>query len=448
MNKKNFKNERKTRATAGAVCGSEMHIASQTFKLNDNTISSVNPEDYAEIVSNLQSAVCLNVARRVACPAHDSKLWSDLPNKKLTFAKVMSKILFVLMSFIYIFLPPWPPKMFRKIVFCHPQQGKYYYLIGESNGKKKACFKASETIGMDHLSICLPQMIKPKVRAVDVFYHLLRCKVFTLPFNEKQKLICAMELYCEQSIRWLHRDKNRTKIRSPNLIIFSQPNSSDLGCCLMMDPNFADIADFLQCDLLIFDYPGYGISEGKTNEKNVYAAIDTVMKYAMNTLGYKADKIILIGFSLGTAAMVHLAEQFKVAALILIAPFTSFLRIATRKPTIIKPWFDMFPSLEKSKKIQSPTLICHGEKDFIVGHNHGVKLQATIPNSEIYLLQHANHQGIFCERDMWDHVEDFLGRRVGITKNWIEHMQQESTFSEVSEAFHEEMNSKKTKMSE
>ena len=46
----------------------------------------------------------------------------------------------------------------------------------------------------------------------------------------------------------------------------------------MMDPNFADIADFLQCDLLIYDYPGYGISDGKTNEKNVYAAIDAVMK--------------------------------------------------------------------------------------------------------------------------------------------------------------------------
>lgn len=407
-------------------------------------------EDYAEIVSNLQSAVCLNVAKRVACPAHDSKLWSDVPTKSSTIWKILSKILFVLFSILYIVLPPYPPKMFRKLVFCCPQKGRYYYLIAVKGNDRKACFRASEANDYDHLTICLPQMIKPKVRAIDVFYHLLRCKVFTLPYDNKHR-ICVMELYCEQSIRWLHRDKNRKKLvisrlitmslpfnfsrtRSPNLIIFSQPNSSDLGCCLMMDPNFADIADFLQCDLLIFDYPGYGVSEGTTNEKNVYAAIEAVMKYATEKLGYPQEKIILVGFSLGTAAMVHLAEQYKVAALVLIAPFTSFFRIVCRRPTVVRPWFDMFPSLEKSKGITSPTLICHGEKDYIVGHEHGVFLKETIPDCELHLLKNASHQGIFCEREMWDKVENFLGKRVGITRNWIEHLHSESSFSEVKDS--------------
>ncbi|CAI2321315.1 unnamed protein product [Caenorhabditis sp. 36 PRJEB53466] len=421
---KNFKTQTKHERKTAGVC-SELHVTASTYQLGENSMSAtVAPEDYANIVSNLQSAVCLNVARRVACPAHDSKLWRDAPMSSCQFWSIVCKVLFVVVSFFYIFLPPVPARMFRKLVFCCPQRGRYYYLIAVKGNTRKAIFKASEAKDYDHLTICLPQMIKPKVRAIDVFYHLLRCKVFTLPYNEKHS-ICVMEMYCEQSIRWLHRDKNRNhrKTRSPNLIIFSQPNSSDLGCCLMMDPNFADIADFLQCDLLIFDYPGYGVSEGTTNEKNVYAAIDAVTKYAIEKLGYPPEKIILIGFSLGTAAMVHVAEQFKVAALVLIAPFTSFFRIACRRPSVVRPWFDMFPSLEKSKGITSPTLICHGERDYIVGHEHGEKLKATIPDCELHLLKNASHQGIFCEREMWDKVEDFLGKRVGITRAWIEHVQ-------------------------
>lgn len=427
---RNFKRgAKKERKTAG-LC-TELHLSVATGPNGENTMSAtLAPEDYATIVSNLQSAVCLNVAHRVACPAHDSKLWSDVMQKSFSIWKIISRILLIIVSIFFVLLPPYPPKLFRKIVFCSPQKGRYYYLIAAKGTKRKACFQASEADGYEHLSISLPQMIKPKVRAIDVFYHLLRCKVFTLPYDEKHK-ICAMELYCEQSIRWLHRDKNRQRLRSPNLIIFSQPNSSDLGCCLMMDPNFADIADFLQCDLLIYDYPGYGVSEGTTNEKNVYAAVEAVMKYAMGTLGYSQDKIILIGFSLGTAAMVHVAEMYKVAAVVLIAPFTSFFRIVCRRPSIIRPWFDMFPSLEKSKGIGSPTLICHGEKDYIVGHEHGVLLKDTIPDCELHLLQHASHQGIFCEREMWDRVEAFLGSRVGITRNWIEHLQSETSISVV-----------------
>ncbi|EFO84688.1 hypothetical protein CRE_03721 [Caenorhabditis remanei] len=447
---RNFKHESKReriireRVTAG-LC-SELHLSANTVQTNNLSVTSasVAPEDYARIVSHLQSAVCLNVARRVACPAHDSKLWTDGEKKKYPILRFLWKVIVVIMSILYVLLPPYPPKLFRKIVFCCPQKGRYYYLIAAKGATRRACFRASEADGYDHLSICLPQMIRPKVRAIDVFYHLLRCKVFTLPYNEKHK-ICAMELVCEQSIRWLHRDKNRkNRLRSPNLIIFSQPNSSDLGCCLMMDPNFADIADFLQCDLLIFDYPGYGVSEGTTNEQNVYAAIESVMKYAMDQLGYPAEKIILIGFSLGTAAMVHVAEMYKVAALVLIAPFTSFFRIVCRRPSVVRPWFDMFPSLEKSRKVTSPTLICHGEKDYIVGHEHGVQLKDTIPDCELHLLKHASHQGIFCEREMWDRVEQFLGTRVGITRNWIEHLQSESSTSpaEISEVIENPVSSR------
>uniref|UniRef100_A0A183G4P6 AB hydrolase-1 domain-containing protein n=1 Tax=Heligmosomoides polygyrus TaxID=6339 RepID=A0A183G4P6_HELPZ len=70
----------------------------------------------------------------------------------------------------------------------------------------------------------------------------------------------------------------------------------------------ADIADFLRCDLLVFDYAGYGISDGRSTEQTVYDSVERVYKYAVNDLGYEPKDIVLIGFSLGTAAMVHIAS--------------------------------------------------------------------------------------------------------------------------------------------
>ena len=54
----------------------------------------------------------------------------------------------------------------------------------------------------------------------------------------------------------------------------------------------ADIADFLHCDMLIFEYPGtfkkktqknafisgYGVSDGEVGERSIYKAIEAVFR--------------------------------------------------------------------------------------------------------------------------------------------------------------------------
>ncbi|KHJ86970.1 hypothetical protein OESDEN_13265, partial [Oesophagostomum dentatum] len=175
---------------------------------------------------------------------------------------------------------------------------------------RQAYFSAKEAEGVEDLQICLPHLLGPKVKAIDIYYHVLRCKPVVLKLYDDVS-ICAMEVMCEQTEKWLKRNFN-SKSRSPKLIIFAQPNSSDIGCCMLMDPNFvglADIADFLRCDLLVFDYVGYGVSDGVSAEKSVYDTVERVYKYATDDLGYDPNDIILIGFSLGTAAMVHIASQ-------------------------------------------------------------------------------------------------------------------------------------------
>ncbi|PIO71830.1 hypothetical protein TELCIR_06261, partial [Teladorsagia circumcincta] len=155
----------------------------------------------------------------------------------------------------------------------------------------------------------------------------------------------------------------------------------------------ADIADFLKCDLLVFDYPGYGVSDGEATEQCVYDSVERVYKYATDDLGYVPKDIVLIGFSLGTAAMVHIASITPdLGAVVLIAPFTSLWRVILRRPNIMESSrLDMFKNYDKAQDIKCPTLVCHGKDDTIVDHHHGLVMKERIANSELFLIA-ASHQ--------------------------------------------------------
>ncbi|KAK6053119.1 hypothetical protein COOONC_09376 [Cooperia oncophora] len=183
--------------------------------------------------------------------------------------------------------------------------------------------------------------------------------------------------------------------------------------------------------MLVFDYAGYGVSDGKATEQSVYDSVERVYKYAIEDLGYAPKDIVLIGFSLGTAAMVHIASITPdLGAMVLIAPFTSLWRVILRRPNITESSrLDMFPNYDKAENIKCPTLVCHGQDDAIVDHHHGLAMKERIANSELFLIP-ASHQGIFCERKMWDDVNRFLREKVNITGAWMEAIQE--TASDVS----------------
>ena len=87
-------------------------------------------------------------------------------------------------------------------------------------------------VGQANVRLCLPPLLTKKVDAVDVFYHILRSRVTILPV-EKDINICSVYMRCD-----LTRMHLPEAGKSPFLIVFCQPNSSDLGTCLLMEPNF------------------------------------------------------------------------------------------------------------------------------------------------------------------------------------------------------------------
>jgi abhydrolase domain-containing protein 17 len=55
----------------------------------------------------------------------------------------------------------------------------------------------------------------------------------------------------------------------------------------------------LQCNIVSYDYSGYGISQGKASEKNMYADIEATYKSIKQRYQISESKIILYGQSIG-----------------------------------------------------------------------------------------------------------------------------------------------------
>lgn len=122
-------------------------------------------------------------------------------------------------------------------------------------------------------------------------------------------------------------------------LLFSHGNAVDLG---QMCSFYFGLGSRIGCNVFSYDYSGYGCSNGKPSEKNLYADIQAAWQALRTRYGISADRIILYGQSIGTVPTVDLASKFDVAAVVLHSPLMSGMRVAF--PDTRRTWcFDAFP---------------------------------------------------------------------------------------------------------
>jgi pimeloyl-ACP methyl ester carboxylesterase len=149
----------------------------------------------------------------------------------------------------------------------------------------------------------------------------------------------------------------------------------------------------LHYDLLMVDYRGYGKSAGTIkNEAQLYADVQAAYNYLK--LSYSEDKIIVLGYSIGTGPAAYLAANNHPKKLILQAPYYS-LPDAMKH---LRPFFDNtkiafhFNVYQFLQATTSPVVIFHGDEDKMFYYGSSVKLKAFFkPGDELITLKGAGH---------------------------------------------------------
>uniref|UniRef100_A0A914R3N3 Serine aminopeptidase S33 domain-containing protein n=1 Tax=Panagrolaimus davidi TaxID=227884 RepID=A0A914R3N3_9BILA len=269
----------------------------------------------------------------------------------------------------YILCPPIPSCIARKGAFWPPKKGASYNLIVEDkHGKEKyvgSARAASKYSEVKIQAILLKKIEKSQYPEYWLYSFMQPVDGFIVKSKSGNSIVCG------------HFKNKRTtaKMYENKVAIFAQPNSSDMGHFTQPSGGFTfpDFANAFGVNLYGFDYSGYGRSGGTASEQNAYDDIESVFDEVVRREG-KDIEILLIGFSIGTTAIIDLASKRpkNLFGIVLIAPLTSGIRFLNKNPRLEKTlWYDCFDSYSKIQYVEVPVLVCHGTDDQMIPLSHG-----------------------------------------------------------------------------
>jgi fermentation-respiration switch protein FrsA (DUF1100 family) len=150
--------------------------------------------------------------------------------------------------------------------------------------------------------------------------------------------------------------------------------------------------------VMMFDYRGYGRSEGTPTEANTYA--DGEAAYAwLRAHGVPDSRIVLYGESLGAGVAVELATRHPAASgLVVDSGFTSTLAMGKKIfPHLPVSWLVRYryDNLSKIPKVKSPLLVLHSPQDDIVPYAMGRALFDAAPQPKTFAEMRGSHNDGF-----------------------------------------------------
>jgi fermentation-respiration switch protein FrsA (DUF1100 family) len=134
----------------------------------------------------------------------------------------------------------------------------------------------------------------------------------------------------------------------------------------------------LNCSVLIFDYRGYGRSEGTPSEAGILADARAARHWLAGRTGVAEKDIVLAGHSLGGAVVVDLAAKDGARGLVLQSTFASLPDMGRTLVGVPVSWLmDMrLDSLALIGRYSGPLLQTHGDHDRMIPYEQGKKLFA------------------------------------------------------------------------
>ncbi len=167
--------------------------------------------------------------------------------------------------------------------------------------------------------------------------------------------------------------------------------------------------------VFLVDYRGYGQSRGSIqHQDDVLCDAKTSFEFLREKKKYPLSKIVLYGESLGTYPAIRLGCEFAAAAVILEAPFTSFVELGRRHypmvPSVLIKNF-AFPNEDFIHKIKPPLFILHGLEDEICPYAMAGELfeKAPLPK-EFFSVADGMHNDLPYKagEDYWNRPAVFL----------------------------------------
>jgi fermentation-respiration switch protein FrsA (DUF1100 family) len=151
--------------------------------------------------------------------------------------------------------------------------------------------------------------------------------------------------------------------------------------------------------VFLFDYRGYGRSQGRPSEAGLYRDAHAAYLYLTEQRQIRPDRLVVFGRSLGAAVAGELVSRRLAAGVILESPFPSVASVARLTYFgAMGHWLlgSRFALLERLPQITVPVLIIHGDRDHVIPLQLGKAVfDAARSPKELYVVSGADHNDLY-----------------------------------------------------
>ena len=170
----------------------------------------------------------------------------------------------------------------------------------------------------------------------------------------------------------------------------------------------------LDASVFVYDYRGYGKSEGTSTASSLLADGRSARKWLAERENIAESEIIQMGRSLGGAVAIDLASRDGAKALIVESTFTSLPDVAScllpGVPARYLLW-EQLHSVKKIEKYEGPLFLSHGTADTLIPFEQGKRLYETAGSEKkaFYPVQGGDHN-TFPPAGYYENLRKFLAK--------------------------------------
>lgn len=184
-------------------------------------------------------------------------------------------------------------------------------------------------------------------------------------------------------------------------LLYSHGSATDLGRVAGILAAHRD-AGF---NVLAYDYPGLGLSDGPLTEERCHEALEDVFTW-LRGRGVRSEDILLYGRSIGSGPTVRLAAKESVRGVILASPFTSAFGH--------RSWMHLFPmnwfrNDHHIGEVKAPILVLHGTDDTTISVENG-RMLAGLGGAEFHAINGRGHADLHEDAAYWRTLAEWTAR--------------------------------------
>jgi fermentation-respiration switch protein FrsA (DUF1100 family) len=173
---------------------------------------------------------------------------------------------------------------------------------------------------------------------------------------------------------------------------------------------------------LIFDYRGYGRSQGKPGEQGTYLDAAAAYRWLTEAKKVPPERVIIFGRSLGGSIAAQLAGTVDAKALVVESSFTSYVDIGRKfYPYMPVRWFARFSyrTIDYLPNVHCPVMLVYSRNDEVVPFEFGLELYDVANEPKKFVEITGSHNDGFLVsgetyKDAWKEWLKFLKGHKGL----------------------------------